>query len=72
MKFRQKLGLILMLLSIIAILCCLVATYVIMFQNPDMTDARRLIEYPQPTIGFFVACGIIFVGYFLLMKGEHK
>lgn len=46
----KLLGVALFFLGIIAALCCVVAGVVIAIQNPDMTEMRQLIEYPQPTI----------------------
>lgn len=53
---KKIIGIILMLGSFIGILCCVVAAMVFYFKNPDMTELRRFLEYPTPTI-----LGIIFL-----------
>lgn len=46
--------------SLIDMLACVVGATVFYFQNPDMTELRRLIEFPWPTIGF-MACLVVYV-----------
>ena len=43
-------GIILTLGGFIGLIACGIAAMVFYFQNPDMTDLRRLIEYPGPSI----------------------
>lgn len=43
-------GIILVIGGFIGILVCIIASYVFMFRNPDMTTMRRFLEYPWPTV----------------------
>ena len=58
----KLLGVALFFLGIIAALCCVVAGVVIAIQNPDMTEMRQLIEYPQPTIIGVISICVAWVG----------
>ena len=50
-KTRTIIGLVLMSISLIGMLACAVSATIFRIQNPDMTELRRLIEFPWPTIG---------------------
>lgn len=47
------------LVSLIGMLACVVSATVFHFQNPDMTELRRFIEFPWPTIGA-VICLVVY------------
>ena len=53
-NITSLIGIILMLGGFIGLIACGIAAMVFYFQNPDMTDLRRLIEYPGPSIGAIV------------------
>ncbi len=55
MKFKEFIGAVLFFGGIIGMVICAIASGIFYFQNPDMTDLRRLIEYPEPTI-WMVVC----------------
>lgn len=61
MKGRVKtiIRLVLMLFSVIGMFICLISATIFYFQNPDMTELRRLIEFPWPTIGL-VVCSVLY------------
>ena len=50
---KMWIGFALIVLSFVTVLCCVVAVTVLTIKNPDMTEMRLLMEYPQPTI---IAC----------------
>lgn len=47
---RKITGSILVVGGLIGILCCAVVATIFYFKNPDMTELRRFLEYPAPTI----------------------
>lgn len=51
-------GIILTFGSLVGILVCSIASIVFACKNPDMTEIRRFIEYPAPTI-WFIVCFIV-------------
>ena len=61
-------GCILIIGAIVGILCCAVASTIFYFQNPDMTELRRFIEYPAPSIISIVCMVFLYVGGWLLKK----
>ena len=50
MKIKEIIGVVLVIGGLIGLIACAVAAVIFYFQNPDMTDLRRLIEYPEPSI----------------------
>ena len=50
MNFKQFIGAVLIIGAFIGMIICAIAATIFYFQNPDMTDLRRLIEYPAPSI----------------------
>ena len=52
---NKIIGLIITAISIIVILGCAIASLVIAIKNPDMTEMRHFIEYPEPTIITIIA-----------------
>lgn len=73
-KIKTIIRLMLMVVSLIGMLACAVSATVFHIQNPDMTELRRLIEFPWPTIGI-VACLVVYgIGKYVIKdrlgKGE--
>lgn len=71
MNIKNIIGLILILASIIGLLACVVFATVFYFQNPDMTELRRFIEYPEPTIGAVVCMITMYWGKYFLEDKKH-
>lgn len=61
-------GCILIVLAIIAIIGSAVAAVIFYFQNPDMTELRRFIEYPAPSIIALIAIVVVYVGKYLISR----
>lgn len=59
-KIKKTIRFVLTIVSLIGMLACVVGATVFYLQNPDMTELRRLIEFPWPTIGF-MACLVVYV-----------
>ena len=57
-KTKDIIGCGLILCGFIGIIACVIAAYVFMWQNPDMTEMRRFLEYPWPTVW----CIVDFIG----------
>ena len=47
---KDKFYTIIYIIGFIVMVGCAIASIVFAIQNPDMTEMRRLIEYPWPTI----------------------
>ena len=59
---KKTIKAIMMIVGIMGLLICGIWATVLHFQNPDMTELRLFLEFPQVTI-IGVACAIIeFVG----------
>lgn len=65
-KTKTIIGLVLMIMSIIGMVACAVCAMVFYFQNPDMTELRRFIEFPWPTIGVVVCLAIFGIGKYAI------
>lgn len=61
-------GCILIVLAIIAIIGCAISAVIFYFQNPDMTELRRFIEYPAPSIIALIAIVVAYVGKYLISR----
>lgn len=61
-------GCILIVVAIIAIIGCAIAAAIFYFQNPDMTELRRFIEYPAPSIIALIAIVVAYVGKYLISR----
>lgn len=59
-KTKTIIRLALIIVSLIGMLACSASATVFYIRNPDMTELRRLIEFPWPTIGF-MACLVAYV-----------
>lgn len=68
MKGRVKtiIRLVLILFSVIGMFICLISSTIFYFQNPDMTELRRLIEFPWPTIGIVVCLMVYGIGKYVI------
>lgn len=54
MKIKDLIAVVLVFGGFVGLIASVIATFVFYFQNPDMTELRRFMEYPTPTI-----CGIV-------------
>lgn len=54
------------LVSLIGMLVCVISATVFHFQNPDMTELRRFIEFPWPTIGAVVCLVVYVIGEYII------
>lgn len=66
-KIKTIIRLALMIVSLIGMIACSVSATVFYIRNPDMTELRRLIEFPWPTIGV-VACLAVFGAVVFVIK----
>lgn len=65
-KTKTIIGLVLMIISTIGMVACSVCATVFYFQNPDMTELRRFIEFPWPTIGAAVCLAVFGIGKYAI------
>ena len=65
-KTKTIIGLVLMIISTIGMVACAVCATVFYFQNPDMTELRRFIEFPWPTIGAAVCLAVLGIGKYAI------
>lgn len=65
-KTKTIIGLVLMIISTISVVACAVCATVFYFQNPDMTELRRLIEFPQPAIGVVICLAVFGIGKYII------
>lgn len=65
-KIKTIIRLALMIVSLIGMFACAVSATVFYFQNPDMTELRRLIEFPWPTIGVVVCLVVFGIGTYVI------
>ncbi len=65
-KTRTTIRLVLMSISPIGMLACAVSATIFYIQNPDMTELRRPVEFPWPTIGFVVCLAVYGVGKYMI------
>ena len=56
----------LILISLIGMLACVISATVFYFQNPDMTELRRFIEFPWPTIGVVICLVVYVIGEYVI------
>lgn len=66
------LGLIMVFGGFIAAVGCVIASIILSFQNPDMTELRRFLEYPGPTIIGLISIAIIYVGKEIIVKSDKE
>lgn len=65
-KIKTIIRLALMIISLMGMLACVVSATVFYFQNPDMTELRRLIEFPWSTIGFVACLAVYGIGKYAI------
>ena len=65
-KTKTIIGLVLMIISTIGMVACAVCATVFYFQNPDMTELRRFIEFPQPAIGVVICLAVFGIGKYII------
>lgn len=61
-KAKMIIGCIMVVIGIIAIICCAIAGIIITILNPDMTEMRQFIEYPEPTIIALISLVAVHIG----------
>jgi len=62
MKMKDIISLICMFGGLIVAIICVVWSIALHIQNPDMTDWRFMIEYPEVIFTTIVACIMMTVG----------
>ena len=65
-KIKTIIRVVLMTMSTIGMVACAVCAMVFYFQNPDMTELRRLIEFPQPAIGVVICLAVFGIGKYII------
>lgn len=65
-KTKTIIRLALMIVSLMGMLVCSVSATVFYIRNPDMTELRRLIEFPWPTIGVVVFLVVYGIGKYVI------
>ena len=65
---KDIIGFILMLGGLIGILICTLVAYMFYFENPDMTELRRFIEYPGPSIGAIISIIATYTGQYMMRR----
>lgn len=65
-KTKTIIRLALIIVSLMGMLACSVSATVFYIQNPDMTELRRLIEFPWPTIGVVVCFVVYGIGKYMI------
>ena len=56
---KDKFCVIIFIVGVVVVIGCVIASSVFAIQNPDMTEIRRFIEFPQPTIVLCIDCIIL-------------
>lgn len=56
----------LIVMSLLGMIACAMCQIVFYFQNPDMTELRRIIEFPWPTIGLVICLAVFGIGLFVV------
>ena len=65
-KIKTAIRLVLMIVSLIGMLACSVSATVFYIQNPDMTELRRFIEFPWPTIVGTICLAVFGIGKYVI------
>lgn len=50
MKRKNIIGLVLLCIGLLGMLGCVIAWWALRFQNPDITELRVLMEFPEPSV----------------------
>lgn len=56
----------LMVIALIGMLVCVISSTIFYLRNPDMTELRRFIECPWPTIGAVVCLALYGIGKYVI------
>lgn len=67
-NLKVWIGIILYFAGFIGVIACAIAAIVFAWQNPDMTNIRRFLEYPDPTVWCIVDAIAMEIGQ-RLVKG---
>lgn len=67
-KIKDVVACTLILCGSVGIIVCAIAGYGFMWHNPDMTEMRRFLEYPWPTVFIIVNYIGIQIGLHLIKK----
>lgn len=65
-KTKTIIRLALMIVFLMGMLACSVSATVFYIRNPDMTELKRLIEFPWPTIGVVVRLVVYGIGKYVI------
>lgn len=65
---KDIIGFILMLGGLIGILVCALVANIFYFENPDMTELRRFIECPWPSIGAIISIIATYAGQYMMRR----
>lgn len=68
-KIKDIIGCALILCGFLGIIVCVIAGCVFAWSNPDMTEMRRFLDYPWPTVGCIVGYVIVKIGCRLVKNG---
>lgn len=71
-KWQLIIGLIVAAFGFVATVICGITTVVLHFMNPDMTEYRFLLEYPEYTIVTIVFALITYGGWHLATHATEK
>ena len=70
-KIKAILGMLMLFGGIGTALCCIIAVIVFTVKNPDMTELRRFIEYPEPVVIGVMSAIIARFGMYMIVKGDE-
>lgn len=65
-KVKTIIRVALMVIALIGMLVCVISSTIFYFRNPDMTELRRFIEFPWPTIGIVVCLALYGIGKYVI------
>lgn len=65
-NLKSTIGLCLILGGFLGMIACVIAAGVFTWQNPDMTEMRRFLEYPWPSVWCIVDYVGIQVGMWMV------
>jgi hypothetical protein len=70
-KVKAICGIIMVFGGIIAAIGCVIASIIFAFQNPDMTELRRFLEYPGPSIIALISLAVMKIGVNMIKSYEE-
>lgn len=65
-KVKTIIRVALIVIALIGMLVCVISSTIFYFRNPDMTELRRFIEFPWPTIGIVVCLALYGIGKYVI------